>query len=606
MIKLHLLTRCTRLSNLRIIRDTVFPSPLDVTWHIIFDTSIVKSFNNVLIDELKQLPTKIYYIESNGTDYLYPQLSDIINTIDEGFVSILDDDNILHSDFYNSIEKIIKQYPDKKAFVYKQYIGGKDFTGLKVRDIGPEHMKLQHIDSAQYIIEVNLYKTRQYEEGYDADGRFIEPFYKEHADKFHFIDEVLCYYNHLTFSRKANLPRILYIGPGLPELRSKQLYNYEEDKLDIFYTTNDNNIDSILINYNPNAIVTVGESDSDFPNLYRQPAEVRKKWIHVKDVDLDLGTKAYYCAMIQMLEDNTSELISFFTPIYKTGEKLYRTYQSLVDQTYINWEWVLIDDSTDELTTKIAEELAAKDYRIKVYSFKEKSNGNIGDVKYKAAMLCRGYLLAELDHDDILTERCTEYLHMASQAYPDAGFFFTDWAEVSETMTPYTYEDGFGLGYGKYRDENYKGHIIKVCDQHNLNPKTIRHIVGTPNHVRAWRKDVYLSLGGHNRNLTIADDYELMIRTFLKTKFCKIPILGYLQFIYLHQNKTDENSQADSRSDIQRRIRTIANFYNEAIKKRFEELGVEDWAYLTNGCDIQDIPSRYGNQENYVNYIFKI
>ena len=131
MIKLHLLTRCTRLSNLRIIRDTVFPSPLDVTWYIIFDTSIVKSFNKVLISELEQLPTKIYFIESNGTDYLYPQLSDIIDTIDEGFVGILDDDNIIHSDFYTSIEKAIKQNPDKKAFVYKQYIGGKDLQDKK-------------------------------------------------------------------------------------------------------------------------------------------------------------------------------------------------------------------------------------------------------------------------------------------------------------------------------------------------------------------------------------------------------------------------------------------------------------------------------------------
>lgn len=600
MIKLHLLTRCTKLSNLRTIRDTIFPSSLDVTWHIIFNTSIVKSFDDVLINELKQLPTKIYYAESNGVDYLYPQLSDIIDTINEGFIGILDDDNILHPNFYTSIEKTIQENPNKKAFVYKQYI--KD----KIRNIGPQYMKIQGINSAQYIIEANLYKTKRYKEGYDADSEFIESFYKQHADEFHFIDEALCYYNYLTFSRKANLPRILYIGPGLPELKSKQLYNYEEDKLDVFYTTDDNDIESILINYNPNAIVTVGESDKNFPNLYKQPVEVRKKWIHVKDVDLDLGTKAYYCAMIQILENNTSELISFFTPIYKTGEKLYRTYQSLFDQTYINWEWVIVDDSTDEITTKIAKELSEKDHRVKVYDFKEKSNGNIGEVKYRAAMLCRGYLLAELDHDDIITEKCAEYLHIASKTYPDAGFFFTDWAEVSETMTPYVYKEGFCLNYGTYRDENYKGHIIKACNQPNINPKTIRHIVGVPNHIRAWRRETYLSLGGHNRDLTIVDDYELIVRTFLKTKFCKIPKLGYLQFIYLHQNKTDENSQADSRSDIQRRVKTIANFYNDAIKKRFEELGVEDWAYLTGECDIQDIPSRFGDEENYVNYILNI
>ena len=80
MIKLHLLTRCTKLSNLRTIRDTIFPSSLDMTWHIIFNTSIVKSFDDVLINELKQLPTKIYYAESNGVDYF-----DLYDVVDERY-----------------------------------------------------------------------------------------------------------------------------------------------------------------------------------------------------------------------------------------------------------------------------------------------------------------------------------------------------------------------------------------------------------------------------------------------------------------------------------------------------------------------------------------
>jgi glycosyltransferase involved in cell wall biosynthesis len=399
-------------------------------------------------------------------------------------------------------------------------------------------------------------------------------------------------------AKKAKIPKILYIGPGTPNLESIKYYHYEDTSLDIHYTDNDNNIEELLLLFKPDAIVTIGESDTNFPNLYKQPFEVRKKWINLSEVDSETGQKAYYCAINQILNLDNSQLISYFTPIYNTGEKLYKTYESLVNQTYQNWEWVLVNDSTDDITLKIAEEIAAKDYRVTVYDFKEKSKGNIGEVKYRAAMLCKGYLLAELDHDDLLTENCTQDLYNASQTYPDAGFFFTDWVEIDEQGNSLAYSDGWGCGYGKY----YQLNNWSVCDQHNINPKTIRHIVGIPNHVRAWRRDTYLAIGGHNRDLTIADDYELVVRTFLKTKFCKIPKLGYIQIIY--KNETEQNSHDVARADIQRRVRSIADYYNEAIKNRFEELGVKDWVYEANNYDLMAIPSRYGEEEGYVNYIF--
>ena len=396
----------------------------------------------------------------------------------------------------------------------------------------------------------------------------------------------------------VKIPKILYIGPGTPNLESIKYYHYEDTSLDVHYIDNDNNIEEVLLSFNPDAIVTIGESDNDFPNLYKQPFDVRKKWINLSEVDSETGQKAYFCAINQILNLDNSQLISYFTPIYNTGKKLYKTYESLVNQTYQNWEWVLVNDSTDNITLKIAEEIASKDHRVKVYDFKEKSKGNIGEVKYRAAMLCRGYLLAELDHDDLLTENCTIDLYNASQTYLDAGFFFTDWVEIDEQGNSLTYDEGWGCGYGKY----YQLDNWQVCDQHNINPKTIRHIVGIPNHVRAWRRSVYLELGGHNRDLTIADDYELVVRTFLKTKFCKIPKLGYIQIIY--KNKTEQNSHDVARADIQRRVRSIADYYNEAIKDRFEELGVKDWVYEANNYELMAIPSRYDEEEGYVNYIF--
>ena len=302
--------------------------------------------------------------------------------------------------------------------------------------------------------------------------------------------------------------------------------------------------------------------------------------------------------MHQILSLDNSQLISYFTPSYNTGVKLYDTYISLVNQTYNNWEWVVVDDSNDDgKTLSIAKNIASVDPRVKVYSFEEKSKGNIGESKYRAATLCRGYLLAELDHDDLLTENCTMDLYEASQRYPDAGFFYTDCVEVNQYQQSLTYGEGFACGYGQY----YKLNNWDVCKQPNINPKTIRHIVGVPNHVRAWRREVYFETGGHNRDLTIADDYELVVRTFLKTKFCKIPKLGYIQYII--SSGDGQNTHDVSRADIQRRVRTIASHYNEAIKDRFEELGVTDWVYEAN-IDPISVPSRYEDEEGYVNYIF--
>jgi glycosyltransferase involved in cell wall biosynthesis len=403
--------------------------------------------------------------------------------------------------------------------------------------------------------------------------------------------------------KKAKVPKVLYIGDDKPELKSIQSETYEDTSLEVKYLKNDIDVNEVIANFKPDSIITIGESDSQYKNLFTNTFEVRKKWIHLSKSDEDTGTFGYNCAMTQILKQDNSKLISYFTPTYNTGVRLYETYQSLLNQTYQNWEWVIVDDSNDDgKTLQISKNIASLDHRVKVYSFEEKSGNIIGESKYRAATLCRGFILAELDHDDLLTQKCTEYLINASQKFPDAGFFYTDSAEINQYWQSQTYGEPFALWYGKYRKYNYNGRIWDVAIQPNINPKTIRHIVGVPNHVRAWRRDVYFQIGGHNRDLSIADDYELIVRTFLHTKMCKIAELGYIQFI--HDSGDAQNSHDIARADIQRRVKTIREHYNDDIANRFEELGVEDYPYKLNKMDTLDVKSRFGDDENYVNYIY--
>jgi glycosyltransferase involved in cell wall biosynthesis len=70
---------------------------------------------------------------------------------------------------------------------------------------------------------------------------------------------------------------------------------------------------------------------------------------------------------------------SAFTRAYKTGKRLYRAYESPKNQTYLNWEWVVVDDSpADHIETwQIATQLANLDNRAKIYKINATRGGNI-------------------------------------------------------------------------------------------------------------------------------------------------------------------------------------------------------------------------------------
>lgn len=607
-MNLNIITRCSRPNNLLEVENSIFKNHnqanINIQWHIVFDTKVLKDIDADLLSQLDKPEINLHFKKGDG--WGLSQLNDLIHSLD-GWIYHLDDDNILHPNFYNAIYHAVKD-TDLKGIIFSQQVDGKDFTGLQVREAKKENVKVQGIDLAQWVIHTDLHKNYSYGSGYTADGEFIEKIFTENIDKFTLIQDILSYYNFLEKKSFAQVPKVLYIGPGKPIIKTTKILNYEADEMRVKYLESDENIHSIISSYQPDAIITVADNWQVFKNLSNMPINIRRRWYNLKpDEKVNIGDVAYNCAMDNILKPsylNDEETISFFTPIYNTGEKLYNTYNSLKNQTYPNWEWVIVNDSTDGgKTLKIAEDIASKDPRVSLYDFREKSGGNIGEVKYRACVLSKGYILAELDHDDLLVPWCAEDLHKAAQKHPECGFFYNDTLEVDERWNSLTYPEGFAFSYGSYRDEEYNGKIHKVANQHNINPKTIRHIVGVPNHIRAWRRTTYFEIGGHNRGLTIADDYELVVRTFLHTLMCKIPKLGYVQFIY--DNEQGTNTHNLSRADIQRRVRTISNKYNEQIKTRFEELGLHDWAYEGNPEYPIMTPSRFGKKEQVANIIYE-
>lgn len=307
---------------------------------------------------------------------------------------------------------------------------------------------------------------------------------------------------------------------------------------------------------------------------------------------------------------------SIFTPTYKTGERIRRTYESLVNQTWTNWEWVVVDDSPDDETWEILQEISNKDYRVKLHKIYPLTGGNVGLAKHRAATLGDGDWLVELDHDDVLTKECLSTCNDAIEKYPDAGFLYTDVCEMYDdgemkhydhdwTGNWYAREDNyFDFGYAGHSWVNVDGKDILAHWYPDINPLSIRFNISMPDHVRMWERKTYLEMGGHNKNTPVADDLEILIRTFLHTRMIHVKRVLYIQ--YNNRNSTVDNNA----TDINRRARLIRDHYDLAIHNRIKELGFNDWNWddeLGHSQKFQNrtVIRKFYDEEQVMNYIYE-
>jgi len=268
---------------------------------------------------------------------------------------------------------------------------------------------------------------------------------------------------------------------------------------------------------------------------------VRKRWVHLNTVPKELDIIAnVFSTILGHQYDSHHPLISVITSTFHSKEKILRPWESLRSQTYTNWEWIVWDDSKDNLTYGDLLEMKKKDLRMRVYKAPE-PNGSIGEMKRLAAGVSYGAFIVELDHDDELHPELFQWIIDASKKYTDAEFFYCNTAVLFEgTLKSHSYGDYFAYGYGSNINvwsEKYKQWITQI-DNGPQNGITLRHLIGLPNHVRVWKTAFYDKIGKHNPRLSVSDDYDLLIKSYIHGKWCHIRKCGYYQYRNLDGNFT--------------------------------------------------------------------
>lgn len=109
--------------------------------------------------------------------------------------------------------------------------------------------------------------------------------------------------------------------------------------------------------------------------------------------------RLYGCIKKEKTMSNT--LISIITPMHNASATIKDTIESVLAQTYENWEIIIVDDCSTDSSAIIVEEYCKKDERVRYYLSKE----NVGAcaARNKALELARGRYIAFLDSDDMWT-----------------------------------------------------------------------------------------------------------------------------------------------------------------------------------------------------------
>ena len=159
-----------------------------------------------------------------------------------------------------------------------------------------------------------------------------------------------------------------------------------------------------------------------------------------------------------------NDLVSIITPSYNTSSYISYTIQSVIEQTYTNWEMIIVDDCSTDNTDEIVESFLF-DKRIKYI----KNSKNIGAAlsRNKALKEAKGRWIAFLDSDDLWKPDKLEK-QISFMINNDYHFSYTNYSEIDD--------DGSSKGImwtgpktiGKYRMKlfNYMGCLTVMYDYH--------------------------------------------------------------------------------------------------------------------------------------------
>ena len=237
----------------------------------------------------------------------------------------------------------------------------------------------------------------------------------------------------------------------------------------------------------------------------------------------------------QSLTEKSAPRVSIVIAVYNREKYLGIAVDSVLRQTYQDWELIISDDGSIDGSIDIARQFALEDDRIRVLTAEHKGAVHALIAGFGAA---KGEFIGQLDSDDLLEPEAIELTVAVLDNDGECGMVYTNYIDV----------DANG-------QKQRPGH--RCCIPYSKERLLINFMTF---HFRLIRKSIYNKIGGFNPQFNNIEDYDLCLRLSEVTTIKKIND-------YLYQYRFHPDSTKVTMDNLER-IELCAEAITQALKRQ--------------------------------------
>jgi GT2 family glycosyltransferase len=263
-------------------------------------------------------------------------------------------------------------------------------------------------------------------------------------------------------------------------------------------------------------------------------------------VDVIVGERGYNSHSFSCLEDRYMSCVSVIIPTYNRRNFLLEAVDSVLAQTYEDYELIVVDDGssdgTEETLQRYGEQL----------QYLYQANQGVSAARNRGLELAQGEFISFLDSDDLWMPKKIELQVACMDEHPDCQICYTDeiWIRRGRRVNP------------KKRHTKYSGWIYPHC---------LPLCIISPSSA-LMRRGLFEEVGVFDPELPVCEDYDLWLRVAARFPVLFIPE----RLIIKRGGHTDQLSQSNWGNDRYRVTALVKMLQNGALTPEQRRLTLEE------------------------------
>jgi len=258
------------------------------------------------------------------------------------------------------------------------------------------------------------------------------------------------------------------------------------------------------------------------------------------------------------MQDNTNPVVSVIIPNYNHAPYLKQRINSILQQTYKNFELIILDDCSTDNSRDIINRYAGRNACIRTY-FNQHNSGSTFKQWNKGVRLARGEYIWIAESDDYAEEHFLEKMLPTLHHHPDVGMIYCMSYKVNEynkIIGDAMPRDNENINPNRWKT-NFMNKGVHECAEVMIFKNVIANASGL-----LFRKETFMQCGGAEESLKLCGDWFTYVKMLKLTDVAYVA--EYLNYFRVHSHTVRKKRSFSSLEAIWERFQVlryvVANF----------------------------------------------